>query len=83
MEVVWISGDEDEEEFDDYFAEMPWLAVPFEGEIDRDDISETFNVEFLPTLLVLKADGSVDKEKVNSDVLDSLSAAECLQKWSS
>ena len=29
LEVVFVSGDHSEEEFKEYFAEMPWLAVDF------------------------------------------------------
>ena len=29
MEVVFISGDRTEEDFKEYFDEMPWLAVDF------------------------------------------------------
>ena len=32
LEVVFISGDKDEKKFDEYFGEMPWLAVPFTEE---------------------------------------------------
>jgi len=32
LEVVFISGDKDEKTFDEYFGEMPWLALPFTEE---------------------------------------------------
>lgn len=28
LEVVFLSGDKTDEEFDEYFSEMPWLALP-------------------------------------------------------
>ena len=28
-EVVFVSSDNDESSFDEYYAEMPWLAVPY------------------------------------------------------
>merc|ERR1719326_1001531 len=30
FEVVFVSSDRDQQAFDDYFGEMPWLALPFE-----------------------------------------------------
>ena len=29
MELVFISSDRDEKSFDEYYAEMPWHALPF------------------------------------------------------
>ena len=28
MEVIFLSGDKTQEEYDKYYAEMPWLALP-------------------------------------------------------
>lgn len=33
LEIVFVSSDKDEEQFTEYFQEMPWCALPFE---DRD-----------------------------------------------
>ena len=43
VEVVFVSADNEEDEFDEYFAEMPWTAVKygFEG---REAIGEKFGV---------------------------------------
>jgi len=29
FEIVFVSSDRSEEEWKNYFAEMPWLAIPF------------------------------------------------------
>lgn len=29
FEIVFVSGDQSEQQFQEYFAEMPWLAVSF------------------------------------------------------
>ena len=34
FEIVFVSSDRDEEGFDEYYGEMPWLALPF-GDRDR------------------------------------------------
>ena len=31
VEIVFVSSDRDEKSFNEYFAEMPWLALPFEN----------------------------------------------------
>ena len=29
VEVIFFSGDQDQEKFNEYFSEMPWIALPF------------------------------------------------------
>jgi nucleoredoxin len=29
VEVIYVSADKDEAAFNDYYGEMPWLAIPF------------------------------------------------------
>ena len=31
LDIVFVSWDEDEKSFKEYFQEMPWKALPFEG----------------------------------------------------
>jgi len=63
VEVVYVSADKDADEFDEYYAEMPWAAVPF-GAAGRDAVGGAFGVEGIPRVVVLSgADGSV----VNGD----------------
>ena len=30
FEIIFVSSDKDEAQFDGYYDEMPWLALPFE-----------------------------------------------------
>ena len=30
IEIIYFSGDKNEEQFEEYFSEMPWLALPRE-----------------------------------------------------
>ena len=46
FEVVFVSSDRDEDSFKEYYAEMPWLALPF---ADRDrKVSLIFTCEDVP-----------------------------------
>ena len=29
VEVIFFSGDQDQDKFNEYFSEMPWIALPF------------------------------------------------------
>lgn len=51
-EVVFVSWDNSPEEFKEYFATMPWLALPFSQQRGR-ELGEKFHVEGIPSLVVL------------------------------
>jgi nucleoredoxin len=36
FEIVFISSDEDQETFEEYFKSMPWLALPFGDKTNND-----------------------------------------------
>lgn len=59
FEVVFISGDEDDESFDKYFSKMPWLAIPFSDSEKRDELEELFKVEGMPHLVIIDENGKV------------------------
>ncbi len=45
FDVVFVSSDRDENSFQEYFREMPWLALPFS---DRDRKVTTFSGTSIP-----------------------------------
>jgi len=58
FEVVFVSSDQDHSGFHDYFAEMPWLALPYENREKKQELSDKFGVSGIPTLILLNPDGS-------------------------
>merc|ERR1719165_6364 len=58
LEVVFVSSDRDEKSFAEYFGEMPWLALPFAERDRKSALSKAFDVEGIPTLVILDKDGS-------------------------
>lgn len=59
FEVVFLSSDKDDKSFNEYMSEMPWLAVPFSERSLKEDLSSVFDVEGIPTLVLLKPDGTL------------------------
>lgn len=54
LEIVFASSDRDEPSFREYFASMPWLALPFDfGAQQR--LSQQFGVRGIPSLVILDA----------------------------
>ena len=50
--MIFVSSDRDQHSFDEYFAEMPWLAVPH-GDSRKGALSKLFEVEGIPTLVIV------------------------------
>jgi nucleoredoxin len=59
IEVVFVSSDKDMGQFQEYFATMPWLAIP-PGDKRKAALSKRYEVEGIPTLVLL--DGATGKE---------------------
>jgi nucleoredoxin len=68
IEVVFASEDQDEGEFQEYFKTMPFLAIPYDNREAVQDLSATFEVSGIPTMVVLGPDGKV----VQSDACTAL-----------
>jgi nucleoredoxin len=43
-EMVFVSSDKDEKAFDEYRAEMPWLALPFQHRELKNKLARKFKV---------------------------------------
>jgi nucleoredoxin len=56
FQVIFVSLDRDEEQFSEYFKEMPWLALPHDKRGLQQDLSSKFSVPGIPALVLL--DGS-------------------------
>jgi len=57
FEIIFVSSDRGEDAFNEYFGEMPWLALPFSKRKEKSELSEMFGVQGIPTLVVVGSDG--------------------------
>jgi len=71
MEIIFVSSDKGPSEFEAYFNEMPWLALPFEKREEKAALSDAFGVSGIPTFVVINPDGTTittdGRSKVESD----------------
>uniref|UniRef100_A0A7S1QHF9 protein-disulfide reductase n=1 Tax=Alexandrium catenella TaxID=2925 RepID=A0A7S1QHF9_ALECA len=82
LKVVFASSDRDEASFNQYYSEMPWLALPF-GSHQKEALSAAFQVRGIPSLIILNGstgqpismDGRDDFMRNNFDI------ARCLSDW--
>ncbi len=54
IEIVFVSSDQDESSYDEYFGTMPWVGVPLSNKTVKQTLSSRFGVRGIPMLVVLK-----------------------------
>lgn len=59
LEIVFASSDKEANAFKEYFAEMPWLALDYSDRKAKEQLSNMFGVEGIPTFVIIDGDGSV------------------------
>ena len=69
MEIIFVSGDRTPKDMMDYMKEShgDWLAVEHDSELS-DKLNEKFDVSGIPTLVVLKGDGTVVTKGGRGDI---------------
>jgi nucleoredoxin len=53
FEIVFVSSDKEDHAFNEYWGEMPWLALPYVNRAQKDTLSKKYKVSGIPTLVVL------------------------------
>ena len=69
FEVVFCSCDQGPMEFNEYFGTMPWKAIPFENDAIRQNLSDQFNVDGIPTLLLIDEESGMYNSQGRSLIL--------------
>lgn len=88
FEIVYVSSDKDMDEFNGYFAKMPWVAQPVDAESaqKKTEIAQALKIQSIPCLIVLDAKtGKFVKDTARIDVAeagtDKEKQKEVLEKW--
>ncbi|KAL5999785.1 hypothetical protein ACLOJK_038071 [Asimina triloba] len=69
FEVIFASSDSDQASFDEFFREMPWLAIPF-GDERKKSLSRTFKIMGIPALIAIGPTGkTITKDARNLTML--------------
>jgi nucleoredoxin len=69
-EVVFVSSDQDENAFKEYFEEMPWLALPYSKRDLKGELSTKYGVRGIPTLVLLNEQGELITTGGRGKVMD-------------
>jgi len=82
VEVIFVSSDQDAGSFANYFAEMPWTAIPFGDRECKEKLSQKFSVSGIPKLTVLNgADGKVISENGRGEVQKTGDLGQSMAFW--
>jgi nucleoredoxin len=58
VEIIFVSLDQSEEQFNSYYASMPWIAVPFDSDT-REMLGDIYGVQGIPTLIIFDNNGKL------------------------
>ena len=78
IEIIFVSSDQDQHSFGEYFKTMPFKAIPFGDEIIK-KLKTQNNVTGIPMLIIFKPDGTVVTRDGRAGVTNSGVAA--LKSW--
>lgn len=70
FEVVFVSSDRSEVDFNDYHSSQPWLALPFSERGAKQELSSMFDVDGIPSLIILDEKRSIINDNARSAVSD-------------
>jgi len=56
IKIIFISFDNDERSFNDYYKTMPWLALDYKERRKKEELSKKFNVTEIPKLVLFEGD---------------------------
>ncbi|CAF0789034.1 unnamed protein product [Adineta steineri] len=56
FDIIFVSSDRDEAAFNDYYKDMPWLALSFKDRKNKEELSKKFNISGIPTLILIDGD---------------------------
>jgi nucleoredoxin len=75
LEIVFVSGDRDESAFTEYFAEMPWLALPFANRELKASLNKKFKVSGIPAFVILDSEGNTITTEGRDEIMSDPSGA--------
>jgi nucleoredoxin len=70
FEVIFVSSDRDDKSFNTYFHKMPWLAIPFADQARIKALGSHFELEGIPSLVIIGPDMQV----INKEAVSAVSA---------
>ena len=82
LEIIFVSADKSSSDFQEYYKEMPWLAIPFEDSEMIEGLQSEYQVEGIPSLVIVDNNLQVLRLEGFSDVYENYkSPKKALKLW--
>jgi thiol-disulfide isomerase/thioredoxin len=83
VEFVFVSSDQDQGSFNEYYKDMPWTALPFDASELKEALAHKFGVRGIPFFVILNgADGTVKDADGRTTVMNARGNVDtALAKW--
>ncbi len=82
LEIIFISSDNDDDSFKEYYGSMPWIAVPYSKRDIAQKLGQKFAVRGIPTLVILDSTGAIKDKDGRSTVSNARGdVSKATQKW--
>lgn len=81
LQIVFVSSDRNEHEYNEYFGTMPWVALPLSDGATKQRLSEKFGVRGIPTLVIVDAATGVTIDASARNTVSEGDVEGALQKW--
>jgi len=75
LEIVFASSDKDEPAFNEYYADMPWLALPYANRAAKEALSKKYKVRGIPSFVILDSDGNTITTEGRDEIMGDPSGA--------
>jgi nucleoredoxin len=69
LEIIFLSSDSDQESFDEYYKDMPWLTLDFKERDKQEELSDKFHVSGIPKFILLDGDSG---DIISTDARDQI-----------
>merc|ERR1712227_605855 len=79
LEIIFVSCDQDEKQFNEYHNSMSFIAAPWS--FDRQGCGQKMGVQGIPALMVMNKDGTVKSKNGRGDVSGGKTPAEVCDGW--
>lgn len=80
IEIIFVSLDQNEDQFKEYYESMPWITVPYESD-NRELLSDTYGIQGIPALLVFKNNGKLIDKNGRNTIMSKQNGA--IDQWKS
>ena len=79
FEIIFVSSDRDDNEFNGYFEDMPWLAVALSEKNSISSLKSHFGVTGIPKLVVVDKTGKIIDDNARATIQNF--GSEAISTW--